>query len=114
MTFKKPTGKEVATLLTSKTSLADAFGPLFSTLYGESELFQNRVTSFNGHTVDGVKDDHTLAADQLRDHAKSIGRDDLAGINFQIIKRVVGTLRRRAHISPKQLTDQSGGPDFTA
>lgn len=105
---KLPTGKEISVLLNAKSSLPDAFAPLFSTLYNESELFRARVTAFNGHSVDSVRDDLTLAADQLRDHAKATGREDLAGPPLAIIKRVVGTLRRRAKISPKQLTDQSG------
>jgi hypothetical protein len=107
MPVKKPTGKEIAILLSAKASVVDAFAAPFATLYAESELFANRVTSFNGNFVDGVKDDQTLAADQLRDHVKSTGREDLARTPFPIIKRVVGSLRRRAKISPRQLTDQS-------
>jgi hypothetical protein len=108
MSVKIPTGKEIAVALASKVSLADAFAGPFSTLYTESELFRRRVTAYDGHCVDGsVKDDHTLAADQLRDHVATTGRDDLASTPFPIIKRVVGTLRRRAKISPQQLTDQS-------
>jgi hypothetical protein len=103
---KIPTGKEIAALLTAKASLPDAFAGPFATLYAESELFRRRVTSFDGQVVDGAKDDHILATDQLRDHVK-VNRPDLAAVPFPIIKRVVGTLRRRAHISPKQLTDQS-------
>ena len=105
---KIPTGKEIAVALAAKVSVADAFAAHFSTMYSESELFRRRVTAFDGHAVDGsVKDDHILATEQLRDHVRSVGREDLASTPFQIIKRVVATLRRRAKISPKQLTNQS-------